>query len=113
MTEIVSQICGIPKKQILNFRNEAIGYAFLKRRRKFFQLDYFDQQALSRPTLGFYREPTPKMITIDRILAKCKSIHGFPYPCKSILQKWFGKLGLYYKSREIEIQLNQGCDITT
>ena len=86
------------------------GDAFLKQLRKSIQLDYFYKRTLFRLILGFYEKPTPYMIANVKILAKCKDIHGFPYPCESTLHKWFVKFELRYKRRNRKIQVNQGCD---
>lgn len=74
--DIASHICVIAKKHILNLRKENIGAVFLKRGRKYIELDYFDQRNLSRVILGFI-ENIQDMLTINIMFAKCKDIRGF------------------------------------
>ena len=82
--------------------------AFSKWSREFIRLDCFDQLALSRHAFGFYRKPTPEVLIIDNVLAKCNDIPGFPYLNKSILVKCV-KLELWYKHQNKKLHVHRRC----
>lgn len=60
-------------------------------------LDNFEQQALSRLILWFYKKTTTKRSRIDKILPKCKSFTEFPNISNNTLREWCIQLGFCYK----------------
>lgn len=108
--EIIRQICGLLKTHIFNFRKDIVGEAFLKRGRKFFQFDNFEQRALSRLILGFYLKPTSALPIIDKILANCNGIPGFPNLSKRTLHKCCVKPAFFTSAETKKCRCNR-CDV--
>ena len=112
---ITAKICNVSRREIFTIRQDVSDNEDenatneMGRPRK--SLDEFDQRALSRLILGYYKRNPPVLPTLDRIQTDCQEIPGFPLLSITTLYRMIKEMGFAVKKRESKMMVYQRMDV--